>query len=224
MRRALALPIDEATVYNEFLQLLYLDNGSLKRASTAGKTDAVADAALRFEDKLDVISFAQGHGCTWPVRNRNENRPVQLRTDANERGLSVAHVIFYEKPGCGGNARQKALLVASGHSVEPRNLLKEQWSSAELRLYFGDQPIVQWFNQSSPRIKAREIDPDVLAESTALELMIADPLLIRRPLMRVGERREAGFDRDLIEAWIGLAAANGEMPENGCVRSGLSVG
>ncbi len=70
------LPIDEATVYNELLELLYLDKGSLKRASTAGKTDAVADAALRFEDKFDAISFAQGVERMGPVRNRNENRPV----------------------------------------------------------------------------------------------------------------------------------------------------
>jgi hypothetical protein len=70
------LPIDEATVYNELLELLYLDKGALKRASTGGKTDAVADAALRFEDKFDAISFTQGLERMGPVRNRNENRPV----------------------------------------------------------------------------------------------------------------------------------------------------
>jgi hypothetical protein len=70
------LPIDEATVYNELLELFYLDKGSLKRASTAGKTDAIADAALKFDGKFDAISFAQGVERMGPVRNRNENRPV----------------------------------------------------------------------------------------------------------------------------------------------------
>jgi hypothetical protein len=70
------LPIDEATVYNELLELLYLDKNSLKRASTAGKTDAVADAALQFGGRFDAISFAQGLERMGPVRNRNENRPV----------------------------------------------------------------------------------------------------------------------------------------------------
>ncbi len=135
----------------------------------------------------------------------------------------MAHVIFYEKPGCGGNTRQRALLVASGHSVEPRNLLEARWSASELRLYFGDKPIAEWFNRSSPRIKAGEIDPHTLAESEALELMVADPLLIRRPLMRVGERREAGFDPRVIEAWIGLAAAKGKIPDNGCIRNGAAL-
>jgi hypothetical protein len=70
------LPIDEATVYNEVLELLYLDKGDLKKLTTAGKTDAVADAALGFNAKFDVISYAQGVERMGPVRNRNANRPV----------------------------------------------------------------------------------------------------------------------------------------------------
>ncbi|MFY9626582.1 MAG: hypothetical protein WAK03_00310 [Methylocystis sp.] len=70
------LPIDEATVYNELLELLYLDKSSLKRLSTAGKTDAIADAAVKFEGKFGPITFAQGVERMGPVRNRNENRPV----------------------------------------------------------------------------------------------------------------------------------------------------
>jgi len=41
------LPIDEATVYNELLELLYLEKNELKKLDTAGKTDKVADAALK---------------------------------------------------------------------------------------------------------------------------------------------------------------------------------
>ncbi len=70
------LPIDEATVYNELLELLYLDKTTLKKATTAGKTDAIADAAAKFNDKFESITFAQGLERMGPVRNRNENRPV----------------------------------------------------------------------------------------------------------------------------------------------------
>jgi hypothetical protein len=34
----------------------------------------------------------------------------------------MAEVIFYEKAGCAGNARQKALLRASGHQLVVRDL------------------------------------------------------------------------------------------------------
>ena len=70
------LPIDEATVYNELLELLFLDKTTLKRASTAGKIDAIADAARAFSDSFELIAYAEGLKRMGPVRNRNENRPV----------------------------------------------------------------------------------------------------------------------------------------------------
>lgn len=70
------LPIDEATVYNELLELLYLEKTQLKKASTAGKIDAVADTAIGFSDNFEVIAYTEGLKRMGPVRNRNENRPV----------------------------------------------------------------------------------------------------------------------------------------------------
>jgi nitrogenase-associated protein len=74
----------------------------------------------------------------------------------------MAKVIFYEKPGCGGNARQKALLVASGHELEVRNLLTEPWTETSLRPFFGVKPLPEWFNASSPRVKSGAIKPGEL--------------------------------------------------------------
>jgi len=70
------LPIDEPTVYNELLDLLYLEKATLKKLDTAGKTDRVADAALRFDITFDTITYAEGLALMGPVRNPNENRPV----------------------------------------------------------------------------------------------------------------------------------------------------
>lgn len=70
------LPIDEATVYNELLELLYLEKGELKKLDTAGKTDRVADAAIKFDVTFDVITYDEGVSLMGPVRNPNENRPV----------------------------------------------------------------------------------------------------------------------------------------------------
>ena len=70
------LPIDESTVYNEMLDLLYLEKTELKRLDTAGKLDAVANAAARFDITFDVMTYAEGVATMGPVRNPNENRPV----------------------------------------------------------------------------------------------------------------------------------------------------
>ncbi|WP_321854085.1 hypothetical protein [Paraburkholderia tropica] len=70
------LPILESTVYNELLELLYLEKNDLKKKDTAGKLDAVADTAMKFDVTFDTITYAEGLELMGPVRNTNENRPV----------------------------------------------------------------------------------------------------------------------------------------------------
>lgn len=70
------LPIDEATVYNELLELLRLEKNDLKKLDTASKLDAVADKALKFSASYPEITYEEGLKLMGPVRNPNENRPV----------------------------------------------------------------------------------------------------------------------------------------------------
>lgn len=131
----------------------------------------------------------------------------------------MAHVLFYEKPGCINNTRQKVLLAAAGHTVQARSLLTEPWTSDRLRAFFGQLPVAQWFNLSSPRIREGEVDYEHLSDGEALRLMLADPLLIRRPLMEVDGVRRVGFDPAAVENWIGLKqAASGQDLER-CPKS-----
>ena len=130
----------------------------------------------------------------------------------------MAKVIFYEKPGCAGNARQKALLRQSGHELDVRDLIAAPWTAESVRPFFGSRPVAQWFNAASPRVKSGKVKPDELDEATALALMVADPLLIRRPLLDVDGRREAGFDAALIAAWIGLQPTDVPVTD-ACVRA-----
>ena len=88
-------------------------------------------------------------------------------------------IVFYEKPGCINNKRQKKLLVAAGYHLQVKDLLSEPWKPEVLRQYFGSNPINEWFNQSAPAIKSKELDITSLTESEALALMQKDPILIR---------------------------------------------
>lgn len=131
----------------------------------------------------------------------------------------MARVIFYEKPGCINNTKQKALLQAAGHQVIPRNLLTTAWTVESLRPFFGDRPVVEWFNPTAPLIKSGEVIPENLDQATALQLMIQYPLLIRRPLLQVEEIYQTGFERAKINTWIGLAAAKDAEDLETCPRS-----
>jgi nitrogenase-associated protein len=129
----------------------------------------------------------------------------------------MAEIVFYEKPGCGNNTRQKALLAAAGHHVIARNLLTEPWTAGRLLEYFGKRPVAEWFNRSAPRVKSGEIVPEELGADAALGLMLLDPLLVRRPLIDAEGRKEIGFDQNLIHDWLGLTPSGADLES--CPRS-----
>lgn len=122
----------------------------------------------------------------------------------------MAVVTFYEKPGCKGNLRQKTLLAAAGHTVQAKNLKTEAWTAERLLAFLGKLPIGSWFNPAAPAIKAGQIVPENLGFEHAVNLLLENPLLIRRPLMEIGEERMVGFDVAAVDAWIGLN--NVELP------------
>ena len=118
----------------------------------------------------------------------------------------MATIHFYEKPGCINNTRQKQLLSKAGHLLVVYDLLQEPWASnrEKLRSFFKDMPVADWFNRSAPAIKNGEIIPETLSEHQALELMVANPILIRRPLMEANGHRCSGFNAESIQAWLDL--------------------
>lgn len=116
----------------------------------------------------------------------------------------MAVVVFYEKPGCSNNSKQKQWLRESGHKVVEQNVLTYNWTAKELLVFFRKLPLTQWFNPSAPRIKYGKINPATLDPERAINLMLADPLLIRRPLMQVNDTTMVGFDYDAVDRWIGL--------------------
>ncbi|MFO1112378.1 MAG: ArsC/Spx/MgsR family protein [Rhodospirillales bacterium] len=132
----------------------------------------------------------------------------------------MAHVVFYAKPGCKGNARQIRVLLSAGHDVEVRDLLAEPWTEERLRGFFGDRPAAEWLNRSAVRVKSGEIVPEALSAQEAMALLLADPALVRRPLMEAAGERCAGWEPERIAAWIGLGTAMSPGKE-GCAGGAL---
>ena len=130
----------------------------------------------------------------------------------------MARVEFYEKPGCINNTRQKQLLRQAGHVLIEYDLLRTAWTEEGLMAFFAGLPVHEWFNPSAPQIKSGEVNPQRCSMQQALELMCKTPLLIRRPLMRVGHKTMVGFDQAAVHAWIGLQASS-ELDLETCPRS-----
>ncbi len=116
----------------------------------------------------------------------------------------MSDLVFYEKPGCVGNNRQKALLREHGIPFEVRDLLSTPWTTDTLRAFFSDTPVSQWFNDSAPRVKSGEIPIDRIDEIAALRLMVDDPILIRRPLMACNGLKQSGFIPGPVLDYLGV--------------------
>ncbi len=141
----------------------------------------------------------------------------------------MAMLVFYEKPGCSSNAKQRQLLLASGATLDVRNLLAEAWTPARLLPFFAGKPVTEWFNRNAPDIRSGAVDPSRMDARTALAAMVENPLLIRRPLIVCGDMYCSGFDWPALARQLDLepaavaAAGNSTDPE-ACRHHGAAHG
>lgn len=137
----------------------------------------------------------------------------------------VKLVVFYEKPFCAANAKQKQILRSSGCTLIERNLLEHGLETDELRSFMGDKKVVDWFNPAAPAIKNGEITPSELDEVSAMKLLMSNPILIRRPLMMIGTEKLCGFDEkkvsELLDRYV-EAMPKINCMEKGCLEKRLS--
>lgn len=127
-------------------------------------------------------------------------------------------VVFYEKPYCAANAKQKQILRSSGCTLIERNLLEHGLERDDLRAFMGDKKVADWFNPAAPAIKNGEIFPEILDESSAMELLMANPILIRRPLMVIGSEKLCGFDEQKVSEILERTVE--PMPKINCMEKG----
>lgn len=130
-------------------------------------------------------------------------------------------VIFYEKPFCAANAKQKAILRKSGCTLIERNLLEHGLDADDLLSFMGNKSVPEWFNPAAPAIKNGHVLPDTLNEAEAIELLMSDPILIRRPLMIIGTEKLCGFDADKVSEVLDRYVE--PMPKINCMEKGCLV-
>ena len=54
------LPIDDTSVYNELIELFYLDKLKMKKYDTAEKIDTIVDGGLKYDTSYEAISYEDG--------------------------------------------------------------------------------------------------------------------------------------------------------------------
>lgn len=116
-------------------------------------------------------------------------------------------IVFYEKPGCAGNARQKKLLKQCGYELDVRDMLSTAWSFKELEIFFNTLDNGEIVNITAPDIKNNIINIKEMTKDELIHLMIEKPLLIKRPLMVFGDYKLCGFDTQKLSEILNVDIA-----------------
>ena len=112
-------------------------------------------------------------------------------------------IVFYEKPGCSGNAKQKKLLDLHQVTYKTKDILTEPWSFERLSAFFDALPKEQIYNPFAPQIKQKALDVDALTKEQLIKAMLQEPILIKRPLLEIDEHKICGFDIEQINKLLG---------------------
>lgn len=135
----------------------------------------------------------------------------------------ITSLEFFGKPNCLTNIRQRKMLKTAGVELIEYDLLKTSWTESGLFAFLSDLPVSEWFNLSAPAVKTGELVPTSMTATEALKAMCANPILIRRPLLRYQRGYEddiwyaCGFDRKAIEQLLGVRLSSpDEQADEGC--------
>jgi arsenate reductase-like glutaredoxin family protein len=92
------------------------------------------------------------------------------------------------------------LLARKGIAIEARDIFKQPLTEAEITGLLASIAWEDLFSWRSPTARARGIAPGSINAAEAVRMMAAEPRLIRRPVIRVGERIIVGTDMSAIAA------------------------
>lgn len=115
----------------------------------------------------------------------------------------MAEIIFYEKPGCINGGKQKQILEKAGNRLYCRDILQYSWTAEKLLPFIDGKTPAEIMNWTAPAIKKGEILPDKLSFTQAVELMVREPILIKRPLIEVDGKFIQGFTNPELAGYLG---------------------
>ncbi|MBV9497694.1 MAG: Spx/MgsR family RNA polymerase-binding regulatory protein [Acidobacteria bacterium] len=105
-------------------------------------------------------------------------------------------LILWQKPTCTTCRKAVDHLTAHGFELEKHDLAKERPSRELLGKLIDEQGLETVFNARSRAAKERGIDVAKLTKSKAIDLILDEPNLMKRPLVLAGDDAVFGFDPD----------------------------
>jgi arsenate reductase (glutaredoxin) len=100
---------------------------------------------------------------------------------------------FYTKPTWTTCRNARSFLEQQGIDVEERDINKEPPDRAFLERHIDEEHFLDFVSKRSPVFKTRPLPK---SKKEAIDLMMAQPNLIKRPILVRGSKTVFGFDKD----------------------------
>jgi arsenate reductase (glutaredoxin) len=110
-----------------------------------------------------------------------------------------ARIKFLHKPSCTTCRKARSYMEKRGFGMEFRDLGKERLSSAELEKLIGDRDHTEFLNTRNELYRRKNMKENPPSRAEAIQMMAAEPNLIRRPVILAGGRVVLGFDKNGID-------------------------
>ena len=82
---------------------------------------------------------------------------------------------------------------------DDRDFFKEPFTHEEIKALLQGKPASDMFSFKSPSFKALELDQTKLKDNDLINLMLKEPRLIRRPVVKIGKNVYFGADAKVLE-------------------------
>ena len=84
-----------------------------------------------------------------------------------------------------------------------RDFFKNPFTRAEIEELLQGKPASEMFNFRSPSFKHLGLERDTLTDKELIDLMLKEPRLVRRPVVRIGVTVYFSADRSVLENVMG---------------------
>ena len=87
--------------------------------------------------------------------------------------------------------------------INERDFFRSPFSKAEILNLLGNRPASEMFNFKSPSFKQLGLEKEKLDNEDLIGLMLKEPRLIRRPVVRIGSGVYFSANQSILEKLLG---------------------
>jgi Spx/MgsR family transcriptional regulator len=106
---------------------------------------------------------------------------------------------FYGWAQCNSCLQTRAYLLEKGYELNYRDFFKERFTKTEILEILDGRKAVELFNPNGPIIKALGVNIENLTADEMIELMLEEPRLVKRPIVRINGQTHFGTNVKMLK-------------------------